>query len=322
MTGAARSVAFRDAVACYLSTGNFPVHLQDVNVMGTATGEEVPRGRSIRARLLILNVRPGEVDRPTLSECQRAGHEGRLAASMAAFLGWIAENYEEVHRRLQTRELEIRSQGNGRAVHARIPSALAELQTGWEIFLKFAFEAAVIGKRERQDLEERSQRAFDQLCALQAKYQEASDPASRFVALLRAALACGRAHVRDRLGKSVQINNDQHVMCDHHNGTRFGPRRFTGCWNRASNTGSILACDWRTTRTVHRGSQIRVAMRRVAAFRMPAPSRFAKVAGLQPVQCLGRIEKSRAARKHATIAMAVAVRKRVTIGPCNRYLSC
>jgi hypothetical protein len=36
---------------------------------------------------------------------------------------------------------------------------------------------------------------------VQAKYQMASDPALRFVALLRTALSCGRAHVADPHGK-------------------------------------------------------------------------------------------------------------------------
>lgn len=45
---------------------------------------------------MILEVALGEVDRDTLSECQRAGEEGRLAGSMGAFLGWIAGRYEEL----------------------------------------------------------------------------------------------------------------------------------------------------------------------------------------------------------------------------------
>jgi hypothetical protein len=77
---------------------------------------------------------------------------------------------------LANRVLEIRSQGQRSAVHARLPSALAELKTGWEIFLQFAFETGVINEKEKQELEERSQRAFAQLCALQAKYQQDSDP--------------------------------------------------------------------------------------------------------------------------------------------------
>jgi hypothetical protein len=61
-----------------------------------ATGEEVPRGSSIRARLLIVEVALGEVDRATLSECQRAVEDGHLAGSMGAFLGWIAGCYDEL----------------------------------------------------------------------------------------------------------------------------------------------------------------------------------------------------------------------------------
>ena len=166
-----------------------------------ATGEEVPQRQSIRARLLVLNLRPREVDRATLSQCQRAGQEGQLAASMAAYLNWIAGNYEEVDRRLEARVYEIRKEGNGREVHARLPSTLAELQAGWEIFLDFALEANAINAAEKQDLAARNERALAQLCTIQAAYQSASDPARRFVALLHGALACGHANVADRRGK-------------------------------------------------------------------------------------------------------------------------
>jgi hypothetical protein len=78
---------------------------------------------------------------------------------------------------------------------------LAELQSGWEIWLQFALEAGAIGSEEQADLAERCTRALGELAALQAPYQAANDPALRFVALLQAALAGGSAHVADRLGK-------------------------------------------------------------------------------------------------------------------------
>jgi hypothetical protein len=167
-----------------------------------ATGEEVPPGQSIRARLLVVEVGPGEVNRSTLSECQCTGQQGRLAESMGAFLSWIAGHYPVRQQRLRARVLEIRGQGQGRAIHARLPAALAELQGGWELFLEFALEVGAIGAAEQEELEKRSQRALAKLCALQAKYQQASDPGLRFVALLQAALACGHAHVADRRGRA------------------------------------------------------------------------------------------------------------------------
>lgn len=166
------------------------------------TGEAVPPGQSIRARLLIVEVSAGEVDRTVLSMCQRAGQEGLLAAAMGAFVVRLAGRYEEMQERLQRRVLEIRSQGHVGAGHARTPAAVAELQSGMEIFLEFAQAVGAIGGKERAELEGRNGRALGELAGRQAKYQAAHDPALRFVALLQAALAGGQAHVADRQGKA------------------------------------------------------------------------------------------------------------------------
>jgi hypothetical protein len=90
---------------------------------------------------------------------------------------WMAGHWEELQERLQSRVRDLRTQGYGRTVHARLPSALAELQAGWEIFLRFAFEIGAIDRAEEKELEQRGGRALEELGVLQAKYQEASDPA-------------------------------------------------------------------------------------------------------------------------------------------------
>lgn len=169
-----------------------------------ATGEEVPQGQSIRARQLIVEVAPGEVRLAKLGECQRAGREGRFCAAMAAYVMWIAARYEEVQQELSERVRERRSELQVRIVHARLPSALAELQAGWEIFLQFAVEAGAIERTEQRDLDRRGCRALEELGLRQAKYQAASDPAWRFTALLQAALLGGQAHVADRRGRAPE----------------------------------------------------------------------------------------------------------------------
>jgi hypothetical protein len=166
-----------------------------------ASGEEVPHGHSVRARLLIVEVQPGDVDRTILSDCQRAAQEGHFAVSMGAFVAWIASRYEDLQRRLQTRMVEIRSASNKNAVHARLPSAIAELRVGWELFLDFSLEVGAISKEEQLDLAERSDRAFLELELTQIPYHHASDPTLRFLSLLRGALIGGRAHVMDRFGR-------------------------------------------------------------------------------------------------------------------------
>jgi len=165
------------------------------------TGEEVPPGRSIRARLVIVELEAGQVDRACLSRCQQAGRLGLLAAAMAGFLHWIAGQYDAVQERLQARAHQIRSHGETSAAHARTAAALGELLAGWEIFLEFAAESGAITAVERGGLQARCLRALTEVAIRQAKYQESSDPALRFLARLRTALARGEAYVTDRQGR-------------------------------------------------------------------------------------------------------------------------
>jgi len=184
-----------------LSNGGRPSAAKPPRALVLATGEDVPKGQSIRARLLIIDVTPGEVDCATLTECQEAAQQGQLAAAMGSFLRWVAGRHDSVQQRLRARVQEIRNQGRGRSIHARLPGATAELEASFEIFLEFALEIGAIGKVERDELLQRCPLALNELVARQAQYHQASDPAARFLGLLRAALAGGRAHVSSRDGK-------------------------------------------------------------------------------------------------------------------------
>jgi hypothetical protein len=188
-----------------------------------ATGEQVPEGHSIRARLLIVDVGPGDISRPILSECQRYGQQGLLATSMSSFLQWVARRYDELQCRLRTRTLEIRGQMNPNSAHARLPGALAELQAGWEIFTEFALEVGAIDCNAERRLQERCRGALRTLGVFQAKYQDDNDPALRFISLLQTALACERAHVADRYGRSP---NDASIWGWHRltSGRKWTPR--------------------------------------------------------------------------------------------------
>src|ERR1700689_1955979 len=93
-----------------------------------STGEEVPRGQSLRARLLIVELQPGEVNRRALSASQCAGSQGAFAAAMGAYVTWIAFRFEQLQDSLHQRVAELRQQFHASIPsHARLPAALAEL---------------------------------------------------------------------------------------------------------------------------------------------------------------------------------------------------
>jgi hypothetical protein len=174
---------------------------QSPRALIVATGEEVPRGQSLRARLLILEVAEGDVKVSKLTDSQSDAASGWLSRATGGYLEWMASCFERVQTAHQKRVIELRGGGCYGSPHRRLPTALAELQSGWEIWLEFARQSGAIGTAEHQDLLQRGSRALGEVSMRQTAYQQESDPAVRFLALLRAALGGGRAHVADRQGK-------------------------------------------------------------------------------------------------------------------------
>jgi hypothetical protein len=56
--------------------------------MIVSTGEDVPRGQSLRARMLVLELGPGDVDWDGLTGCQKAASDAALGRALAGFLCW------------------------------------------------------------------------------------------------------------------------------------------------------------------------------------------------------------------------------------------
>ncbi len=68
-----------------------------------STGEDVPRGQSLRARMLTLELGPGELDWARLTDCQRDAAAGLYAQAMAGFLRWLAPQYPAIRDGLRAR---------------------------------------------------------------------------------------------------------------------------------------------------------------------------------------------------------------------------
>jgi len=165
-----------------------------------ATGEEVPRGTSVRARMLIVEVSRQDVDMSRLTASQVNARKGNFSRAMAAFLRWMATQYDNVSSEFQTRAAELRLRFSIPSAHARFPAAVAQLQAAWETWLRFAIEIGAINDTERADLSARCKIALLKIGSLQSKYQLPAHPAQRFIALIRVAIRSGHAYVADRNG--------------------------------------------------------------------------------------------------------------------------
>lgn len=176
-----------------------------------STAEDLPRMQSARARVLILEVEPGDVDFAALSVAQRFGADGTFARATAGYLMHMAGRLEELRATARTRCDELRdlAHSSGSSSHRRTPEAVGNLFYGIEQFLLFAVAVDALSDLEADDLRARTWEALLEAGAAQASTLEAADPVLRFEALLASAFSSGTVHVRhEKTGNAPTFHAD------------------------------------------------------------------------------------------------------------------
>lgn len=170
-----------------------------------ATGEDVPRGHSITARLGVVAVQRGDVKLPRLSECQRDAAAGRYAGAMAGFVASLAPRYAELRAGLDAERVELRDRFVGQFPHARTPDIVANLLIGLRYLLRFAESVGAIDRHQREEFWRRGEAAFRALAEQQGEHQRAADPVARFPEMLAAVVSSGRGHIAGADGKEPGV---------------------------------------------------------------------------------------------------------------------
>lgn len=169
-----------------------------------SSGEDTPKGQSLRARLLVLEVGPDDVaprqHSQRLTPRQQDASAGRYTQALAGYVRWLAPQYDQARERARQDTMHLRQQAAAVASHARTPNIVGELAAGWHCFLTFAVEAGAVTPAEAAELWQRGWAALVEAGRAQASQQAASEPTARFLELLGAALASKRAYIATRAG--------------------------------------------------------------------------------------------------------------------------
>lgn len=160
-----------------------------------STGEDIPKGSSLRARLLILEMEPGDVDWRRMTECQQDAAAGLYAQAMAGYVRWLAKRYDEIRSALRSDIMTTRDVAQQSAAHRRTAEIVANLMVGWRFYLTFAVAVGAITDEEKQTYHGRAWEALSEATQAQQFHQQAGDPVHRFLELIRAAITSGQAHV-------------------------------------------------------------------------------------------------------------------------------
>src|SRR5262249_27567163 len=129
-----------------------------------STGEDTPRGQSLRARLLVLEGSPGNDNEPgdfgprpphpnpELTACHADAARGVYAPALSGSIRYLAPRYYEIRRRLRDEAAELRGRFASDGQHARTPRIVADLAIGLRHFLDYAVYARAVSEKERADL--------------------------------------------------------------------------------------------------------------------------------------------------------------------------
>jgi hypothetical protein len=199
-----RQQLYREAIRFFRAQGNLsgrgrarpdgtPRPTKAPRGLTLSTGEDLPPGHSIRARLHIVEVAPGAVDRDRLTALQVAAADGTLAAAMAGYLRWLAPQLQAVQAGLAGERHQFRARIQ--RMHPRTPTTTADLALGLQYFLRYAEAVGGITAAEHTRLWDSVEGAFTSSIAVQDAYQQSAEVTTRFLALLGSAIARGDAHV-------------------------------------------------------------------------------------------------------------------------------
>lgn len=192
-----------------------------------SSGEDVPPGQSLRARLTLVEVARGDVDPKKLAVAQRRALAGMYELAMSGYIRWIAgkldadESYVDG---LHAKAMELRDAFSATGGHLRGPNAIADLYLGWLKWLEFAEEIGAIDQARHVELQGIASVALADGSVSQREHTSQQSPTRVFLDSLRGALTSGRAHIagcedgRDprchpsislvRLGWKQRKNND------------------------------------------------------------------------------------------------------------------
>ncbi len=169
-----------------------------------ATGEDIPSGHSLRGRMLIREVKSGDIDLEWLSEVQELAREGVFASAMSGYLKWLAPQMEQLKRddTIRREQQKIRDEfarelqeGGAKGIHPRTPSILAEYYIGFDFFVRFARETGAITDKRMKDLKETFKSVLVDIAYDQVGFISSEEPTTQFIRLMQAAFTAGYVHV-------------------------------------------------------------------------------------------------------------------------------
>ena len=161
-------------------------------------------GESGTARLFCVEMKPGSIRLPLLTEVQEQALDGCFVRCMGAFIRYIKERYlkdgqeQSLLERLKMNFSELRSHWRNELkeksipFHDRLPDTLACLEVGFLFLTDFLCAKDITDERDATELQNRLHTVLLHLSAKQSESVEADRPTHIFLRKLYSLIECGQ----------------------------------------------------------------------------------------------------------------------------------
>lgn len=160
-----------------------------------STGEDIPEGHSVRGRMLIVELAPGDIDPAKLRTAQ--DNRERYSEAMASFIQWtIGNNSKEVLRGLRAK---YRDENLGLG-HTRTPSIVGDLLATLAILSEYAVDQKFLTQEQVEDIGAKARAALKRTAANQLSFLENADPVSILFETMKNLFQTQQAHAATKNG--------------------------------------------------------------------------------------------------------------------------
>lgn len=165
-----------------------------------STGETIPPGMSLLARIFVYQVWKGLIAEDRLTDCQRDAAQGLYAQAVATFVQVVVSNKDRWDTFMPEAVEGYRHLVNADEQHRRTADIVADLLFGFESFLVVARMVGAIDEAALTKLLEQAKEEILLIAVAQSQIQVESDPLEQFRIGVAAAVAGGAAHIADEHG--------------------------------------------------------------------------------------------------------------------------
>lgn len=171
------------------------------------TGEEVPMLQSTNARMSVIELSDGDIDKQKLSRLQLNAH--LLPQAMSIYIRWLIENIIDIRKTFPEHFRQLRSKAYAEGLHNRLPEQSAFYQFAWNIVLSWLQDKSIITETQAQSMSQDGWNIFMELADRQSRRIEREDPVRRFREIVQTLITQGKVKLLHKELSGDIIGNEK-----------------------------------------------------------------------------------------------------------------